>query len=72
MLEEAGAFVIAAVSVRVERSDRRRLVGVDQELLEGLTPRRALELYLQNKQPSLSSARIAALLTAADELIQGS
>jgi len=72
MLEEAGAFFIAAVSVHVERSERRRLAGVDQELLEGLTPRRALELYLQSKQPPLSPTRIAALLAAADELMQES
>ena len=70
MLEDSGAFFIAAVSVHVERSERRRLAGVDQELLEGLTPRRALELYLQSKQPPLSPTRIAALLAAADELMQ--
>jgi len=42
---------------------------VEQELLSGLTPRRALELYLRSKQPPLAAARIAALLAAADELI---
>jgi DNA repair protein SbcD/Mre11 len=69
LLEQAGAFVIAAVNVQVERSGRRRLAGVEQELLDGLTPRRALELYLHSKQPPLSTERIAALLAAADELI---
>jgi exonuclease SbcD len=69
MLEEAGAFHIAAVTVNVERSERRRYAGVEQELLSGLTPRRALELYLRSKQPPLEPARIAALLAAADELL---
>lgn len=69
LLEDAGAFHIAAVTVNVERSERRRFAGVEQELLGGLTPRRALELYLKQKQPPLPPARIAALLAAADELI---
>ena len=69
LLEQAGAFYIAAISVNVERSERRRYAGVEQELLSGLTPRRALELYLRSKQPPLAPARIAALLAAADELI---
>jgi exonuclease SbcD len=67
-LEEAGAFVIAAVTITVERTSRRRY-GAEPELMEGITPRRALELYLRNKQPPLDPARIAALLAAADELI---
>jgi exonuclease SbcD len=69
MLDEAGAFVVAAVNVNVERTERRRYAGVEQELMGGLTPRRALELYLRNKQPPLAPARIAALLAAADELL---
>jgi DNA repair protein SbcD/Mre11 len=69
LLEEAGAFHIAAVNVQVERSERRRYAGVEQELMSGLTPRRALELYLRQKQPPLAPERIAALLAAADELI---
>lgn len=69
MLEEAGAFAVAAVNLRVERSGRRRFAGAEQELLGGLTPRRALELYLKSKQPPLAQARIDALLAAADELI---
>lgn len=69
LLEQAGAFVIAAVNINVERSGRQRLAGAEQELLAGLTPRRALELYLHSKQPPLAPERIAALLAAADELI---
>lgn len=69
LLDEAGAFHIAAVNVNVERAERRRYAGVEQELMSGLTPRRALELYLRSKQPPLAPARIAALLAAADELI---
>lgn len=69
LLEEAGAYHIAAVNVNVERTERRRYAGAEQELMAGLTPRRALELYLKNKQPPLAPARIAALLAAADELL---
>jgi exonuclease SbcD len=69
LLEDAGAFHIAAVNVNVERTERRRYAGVEQELLSGLTPRRALELYLRSKQPPLAPERIAALLAAADELM---
>jgi DNA repair protein SbcD/Mre11 len=67
-VREAGAFVIAAINIVVERTARRRIAGAE-ELLEGLTPRKALELYLKNKQPPLAPERIAALLAAADELI---
>lgn len=67
-LREAGAFVVAAINIVVERTARRRLAGAD-ELLEGLTPRKALELFLRSKQPPLDPARIAALLAAADELL---
>ncbi len=68
LLEQAGAFVIAAVTITVERSSRRRY-GAEPELIEGITPRRALEIYLNSKQPPLAPARTAALLAAADELI---
>lgn len=68
MLEEAGAFVIASVKIQIERTARRRFAGAEQELLSGLTPRRALELYLRAK--NIDPARIAALLAAADELMQ--
>lgn len=68
-LEEAGAFIIAAITINVERTTRRRY-GAEQELMTGLTPRRALEIYLRGKEPSLAPERIAALLAAADELMQ--
>ncbi|MCS6842121.1 MAG: exonuclease SbcCD subunit D [Roseiflexus sp.] len=68
-LDDAGAYVIAAVAVEVERSTRGRLGGNDASILDGLTPRRALELYLRQKTPPLSEERIAALLAAADELL---
>ena len=66
MLEEAGAFAIAAVTIDVERGSRSRLGQAQRELLDGLTPRRALELYLRQKQTP--EPRIAALLEAAEEL----
>jgi exonuclease SbcD len=65
-LEEAGVFAIAAIAIDVERSSRARLGEGAQDLLEGLTPRRALELYLQTK--NTPEDRIAALLAAAEEL----
>ncbi|WP_129677201.1 exonuclease SbcCD subunit D [Candidatus Chloroploca sp. Khr17] len=71
MLSDAGSFVIAAITIDVERTGRRRIAGLEQELVGSLTPRRALELYLKHKQPPLAPARIAALLAAADELIAG-
>ncbi|NTV64434.1 MAG: exonuclease SbcCD subunit D [Oscillochloris sp.] len=67
LLEEAGTFVVAGVTIAVERSSRRRY-GAEPELMEGITPRRALEIYLRSKQPPLVPERIAALLAAADEL----
>ncbi|MBX0328645.1 exonuclease SbcCD subunit D [Oscillochloris sp. ZM17-4] len=67
-LEQAGAFVIAAVTISVERASRRRY-GDSSELMEGITPRRALEIFLGGKQPPLDPRRIAELLAAADELI---
>jgi exonuclease SbcD len=69
MLEEAQAFVVAAVAVEIERTGRSRLAPDGQDPLEGLTPRRALELYLRSKTPALSEDRISALLAAADELL---
>lgn len=66
-LEEAGAFLVASVSIEVAREERGRYSNVEQELMGGLTPRRALELYLQSKQ--LDPARIATLLAAHDELV---
>jgi exonuclease SbcD len=68
-LDQAGAFFVAAVSVEVERQGRGRLGASEADLLDGLTPRRALEIYLRQKTPALSEQRIAALLAAADELL---
>ncbi len=68
-IEEAGASFVAAVVVEVERSARGRLARDDASVLDGLTPRRALELYLRQKTPPLTEERIAALLAAADELL---
>jgi exonuclease SbcD len=70
MLEEAGAFHVAAVTVSVERTTRRRFAGAEQALMDGLTPRRALEIFLQQKQPPLAPERVQALLAAFDELQQ--
>jgi DNA repair protein SbcD/Mre11 len=67
-LEEAGVFYVAAVAVEAERESRGRLGASGAELLDGLTPRRALELYLRSKTPALTEERITALLSAADEL----
>ena len=65
-LEEAGVFAVAAVAIDVERAGRARLGDAAQDLLEGLTPRRALELYLRTK--NTPDDRIEALLAAAEEL----
>ena len=65
-LEAAGAFHIAAIAIEVERANRGRLAGDDRDLLNGLTPRRALELYLRSK--NTPEDRLAILLAAADEL----
>ncbi len=66
-LEEAGAFTVAAITIDVERANRGRLAESDRDVLDGLTPRRALELYLRAK--NTPDERIAALLAAADELL---
>lgn len=66
-LDEAGAFFIAAVVIEVEREGRSRFANAEQDMMAGLTPRRALELYLQSKQ--IDPQRIATLLAAADELM---
>lgn len=65
-LSEAGVFHMASIAVDVERSSRARLGSSEQDLLEGLTPRRALELYLRSK--NTPDQRIADLLAAAEEL----
>jgi exonuclease SbcD len=68
-IEQAGAFHAATIAVEVERSGRGRLIAEGQDPLEGMTPRRALEVFLRSKTPALSETRIAALLAAADELL---
>jgi exonuclease SbcD len=70
LIEQAGAFHVAAIAVEIERSGRGRLAAEGQNPLEGLTPRRALELYLRSKTPALSESRIADLLATADELLR--
>lgn len=65
-IEEAGAFQVAAIATELERSARGRLAGGDGTILDGLTPRKALELYLRSK--NTPEDRIAALLEAAEEL----
>lgn len=66
-LGKAGAFFVAAVVIDVEREARGRFAGIEDQLQAGLTPRRALELYLQTRQTD--PQRIAVLLAAADELL---
>jgi exonuclease SbcD len=65
-LHAAQAFFIAAVVIEVEREHRHRLAGAEQEIMQGMTPRRALELYLQSR--GTDPERITALLAAFDEL----
>lgn len=65
-LLDAGAFHIATIAIEVERTNRSRLGEANSDLLEGLTPRRALELYLQAKQTPPD--RLKALMEAAEEL----
>jgi DNA repair protein SbcD/Mre11 len=65
-LEAAGAFHIAAIAIEVERANRGRLADAERDLLNGLTPRRALELYLRSK--NTPEDRLAVLLAAAEEL----
>ncbi len=66
-LHTAGAFFVAAIVIDVERPARGRFAGIEDQLQAGLTPRQALELYLQARQSD--PQRIAALLAAADELL---
>ena len=65
-VEERGAFNVAAIAIEVERTSRGRLGEAERDLLDGLTPRRALELYLRSKDTP--PERIAALMAAAEEL----
>jgi exonuclease SbcD len=67
LLEEAQAFSVAAIAIEVERANRGRLGESERDLLDGLTPRRALEIYLRAK--NTSEERISALRAAADDLM---
>ncbi|HEY1016137.1 MAG TPA: exonuclease SbcCD subunit D [Herpetosiphonaceae bacterium] len=67
-IEEAGAHSIASLSIDVQRTTRGRYAAVADELQEGLTPRRALELYLSTS--NLSNKRREQLLKAADGLLK--
>lgn len=67
-LEAAGASFVAPVAIEVARAARGRFAAIAGELQDGLTPRRALELYLQTK--GVSHARQQQLLTVADELLR--
>jgi DNA repair protein SbcD/Mre11 len=66
-LSEAGAFVVASVAIDVERPLRVRLGSAQQELVGGITPLRALELYLRSKETP--EERMRELLAAAERLI---
>lgn len=68
-LRAADAAVIAAIVFKVERPARQRFAGVAEALGEGLTPLKALELYLKSKQ--VPPQRITQLLAAAQELMDG-
>ncbi len=65
-VEERGAFNVATIAIEVERTSRSRLGEAERDLLDGLTPQRALELYLRSKDTP--PERIAALMAAAEEL----
>jgi exonuclease SbcD len=67
-LKEQGVHHVAAIVLEVERPARGRFAGVAEQLRDGLTPRQALELYLQTK--NIPPDRQARLLQAADGLLQ--
>jgi exonuclease SbcD len=67
-LKAHGAQVVAGVALEVERAVRGRFADIADELHDGLTPRRALELYLETK--SVTPTRRERLLAAADELLK--
>ena len=67
-IETGGASSVAMVGMDVERITRGRFDAVADELQGGLTPRRALELYLQTKDVGV--ARRERLLAAADDLLR--
>ncbi len=66
-LNAAHAFFIGGITFDIERTTRGRFAAAESDLMDGLTPRRALEIYLQSKQ--IDPDRMRILLSAADELI---
>ncbi len=67
-LEAAGANIVAAVALDVERNTRGRFSEVADQIRDGLTPQRALELYLQTK--NTPDDRQARLLKVANGLMR--
>ncbi|HEU4328214.1 MAG TPA: exonuclease SbcCD subunit D [Roseiflexaceae bacterium] len=67
LLAERKVFQVASIAVQTERAARARLGQTGHDLLDGLTPRKALELYLRSK--NTPEDRLAELLSAADELL---
>lgn len=67
-LEAAGAHVVAAIALEVERTSRGRFAEVAEQVRDGLTPQRALELYLQTK--NIPVERQTKLLEAAAGLMR--
>ena len=68
LLEAAETHVIASIAIEAQRSERTRYAAVASELNEGLTPRRALEIYLETS--NISATRREQMLKAADALIK--
>lgn len=68
-LEQCHPAVVAGASIEVEQPARMRLAGMAEaaDLRHGLTPLQALELYLQTNDTD--PQRTAALLAAAQELL---
>ncbi len=66
-LLDNGAFSIGSIALDVHQETRSRFAAVEQEIMQGLTPRRAMELYLQSK--NTTPERVASLLVATDELL---
>lgn len=68
LLREAGAFFVAGVSMEVEQVARGRYAAVASELQRGISPRRALQLYLESR--NTPQERTQRLLSAADALLR--
>ncbi|HYF64571.1 MAG TPA: exonuclease SbcCD subunit D [Herpetosiphonaceae bacterium] len=68
LLEQSGVHVVASSKVEVKRDERSRYSAVANELQDGLTPRRALEIYLETSK--VAAGRRERLLAAADLLIK--